>query len=750
MSDNSALQVLAKSKPAITLNDHIKDCLNIFEQLKVCIPNIPIENKESFWKLLKAAIVFHDMGKAHGEFQKLLSGKRNSWYSQRHELFSVLYINSLDFTDEEKEVLSQAIIGHHKSLSELNSFVSHNYQFDELEGECCLNYGEESNKINDSKVFEIAKSFGFSETKKNAIDVCELVKKERKKDYTQNDKNFLLRLLLIGGLKQCDHLASAGILNLQKIEINDLDFLFNHPLYEHQEKSSKSKGNVILSAPTGSGKTETSFLWLRNQIEELGQGRVFYILPYTASINAMYERLNKEIPSETPKVGLIHGKLSQYIENKICSESFVDADDKRRLVEDFKTMVTPVKVTTPFQLLKYIFGLKGFEKGMTEWAGSYFIFDEIHAYDAHVFAQIIALLKFVTNKLGVKTMVMTATLPDFMKQELANAIGNHHDISASEELYLKFTRHKIHLLDCSITDYLSPIQSDINAGKKVLVVCNSVEQSQLMYLHLKSENKVLLHGAFNADDRYEKEKQLSSDSINLLIGTQAIEVSLDIDFDVLYTEPAPLDALIQRFGRINRKRKKGLCPCFVFKERNNKDKYIYKDESVISRTIEALVEIVEKHDGIVNENEWQNAINIVYPDWNKEQKEEFKNTLNILEEFLYNRLEPLSHNSAKEDEFYSQFSGIKVLPISLVDEYQKRLSQNAFVKSEALFVQIRESRFAGMIKNGAIKKETFAFEKQTEDSIVEKNTFVIHCKYNSELGLQINESESPHVEYSFI
>lgn len=750
MNKDLKLQVLAKSKPAISLKEHIKDCLNIYEQLKICIPNVPIENKGLFWQLLRAAVVFHDMGKAHVEFQKLLSGKKNAWDSQRHELFSILFLNSLHFSNEEKEFVSQAIMGHHKSFAELRSFIDDNYLYNEFTGECCLDYKKESEQILESEVSEIAKLYGFSDVKKESVDICKLIKKEIKSNYTQNDVNFLLRLLLIGGLKQCDHLASAGVLNLQKIEIEDLNFLFRHPLYEHQQKSLECEGNVILSAPTGSGKTETSFLWIRNQIEKIGQGRIFYILPYTASINAMYERLNNDIPSDSPKVGLVHGKLSQYIENKMSSDASIDIESKKKLVEDFKTMVTPIKVTTPFQLLKHIFGLKGFEKGMTEWAGGYFIFDEIHAYDAHVFAQIISLLKFATNKLEVKTMIMTATLPDFMRKELGKAIGNHSTICATEELYRKFTRHKISLLEGTIVDNLNSIQSDIDAGKKVLVVCNTVEQSQSVFIKLKSASKILLHGSFNADDRYEKEKQLSSDNINLLVGTQAIEVSLDIDFDVLYSEPAPLDALIQRFGRVNRKRKKGLCPCHIFKERNPKDKYIYKDENVILRTIVVLEDIIVRSNGIVQENEWQEAINFVYPKWNNDQENEFSDTTNLLDHYLYNELEPLSYNERKENEFYSQFSGIKVLPTSLVDEYTARLYKNEFVKSEALLVQIRESRFANMIRNGAIRSEKFAFERITDDSIVEKNTFVIYCKYDSELGLQINVPESPAEQNSYI
>src|SRR5690606_9862873 len=145
-------------------------------------------------------------------------------------------------------------------------------------------------------------------------------------------------------------------------------------------------------------KTESSLLWLQNQLKTNGNGRVFYILPFTASINAMYERLVKNIPN---KVGLLHGKLSAFIEAKFENDDMVDEKLKQEIKEQYKTHVTPLKIVTPFQLLKNIFAIKGFEKGLFEWAGGYFIFDEIHAYNPKVFAQIISLLKFATKYLGV-------------------------------------------------------------------------------------------------------------------------------------------------------------------------------------------------------------------------------------------------------------------------------------------------------------------------------------------------------------
>lgn len=127
----------------------------------------------------------------------------------------------------------------------------------------------------------------------------------------------------------------------------------------------------------------------------------------------------------------------------------------------------------------------------------------------------------------------------------------------------------------------------------------------------------------------------------LLVGTQAIEVSLDIDYDTIYTEPAPLDALIQRFGRVNRKRQKGLCVCHVFDTQNEKDKFIY-NEAVVSRSIEILHKIEEKDEGIIHEKDLQAYIDKVYPDWEDCQKEDFDITYEMLSLSIRNRLKPLT------------------------------------------------------------------------------------------------------------
>ena len=114
------------------------------------------------------------------------------------------------------------------------------------------------------------------------------------------------------------------------------------------------------------------------------------------------------------------------------------------------------------------------------------------------------------------------------------------------------------------------IEGRLNDGDSVMVVCNTVKQAQDVFQELQhvTDNAKLLHSRFILRDRERIEGELKD--ANLLVGTQAVEVSLDIDFDCLFTEPAPIDALIQRFGRINRKGKKGICDVHICQEGGEK------------------------------------------------------------------------------------------------------------------------------------------------------------------------------------
>ena len=271
------------------------------------------------------------------------------------------------------------------------------------------------------------------------------------------------------------------------------------------------------------------------------------------------------------------------------------------------------------------------------------------------------------------------------------------------------------------------------------MVCNTVEKSQEIYSILSAAQKVLLHGRFNGRDRMQKEKQLSNDTVDLLVGTQAVEISLDIDFDVIYSEPAPLDALIQRFGRVNRKRQKGICTCNVFTIRNESDKYIYSNDDVIKRTLEVLSKAQNSNDSVIQENELQDMMDYVYPDWDDKSRKDYDMICTLFDKSVSD-LRPLNYDDKNEDYFYSQFDGIKVLPISLVDEYQNYLSDFQFIKAESLMVSITKSRYAILKQDEKIENRRFAFET-SDETIKSRYAYVVMKKYDSELGLLFKEDD---------
>ena len=744
---DSKFELLAKSEPKITLEQHISDCLNIEKQLECCFSILPVENQNEFWRILRLAIIFHDTGKSHREFQKMLYGKGNTWNGQRHEVFSANFIFQSDLSLKDKESLYYPVIGHHKDIDWLKRYVYREFvpntslSFTSFAEQ---SYEEQSSKLLVNKTWKILHNYNVRKEQEGIPDIVDVITYLCKKDWDVETEDYLYHLLLVGYLKQCDHLASAGIQSIHIIEPNDFSFLYKFALYGHQERVRKCETSSFLSAPTGSGKTETSLLWLEQMMKKYGQGRAFYILPYTASINAMYERLSSDFDGNNiKKVGMIHGKLSQYIESKMDDTDFLI---KKQIIEDYKTLVTPLKVVTPFQLLKHIFGLKGFEKGIAEWCGSYLIFDEIHAYDSKTFAQIIVLLEFCVKLLNVKVFIMTATLPTFMLKYISDAIGTNRMIKADESLYKSFVRHKVIIEDSLIDDAFDLIQVDLNKKKKVLIVCNTVEKAQLVYRALDCSDKMLLHGSFNALDRSQKEQMLNEHEVSLLVGTQAVEVSLDIDYDTIYTEPAPIDALIQRFGRVNRKRKKGLCLCHVFKKSGEKDRYIY-DEQIVNRSLEAFS--IFCFDGVIHEENIQEMIDYVYPCFNVKQLEEYNNTYECLKTGIKTRLMPLHYDEKNEQDYYSQFDGVKVLPVSLKEKYSRLMSESKYIKAEGLLVSIRESRFSYMYRNGDVIKDRICFE-YSDDKLVDKSVLIINRQYDSEMGLMINNPESESINDVFL
>ena len=162
------------------------------------------------------------------------------------------------------------------------------------------------------------------------------------------------------------------------------------------------------------------------------------------------------------------------------------------------------------------------------------------------------------DKLNGKFMIMTATLPRIYKEKLQEM-----GIKFEYNEFIKDTkRHRFKITDTSMEEDIEEIKEK-SENKKVLIIVNTINKAIELYKKLK-ENGVekinLLHSRFEQEDRNQKERNIKEfskqqDETGIWITTQIVEASLDIDFDILYTEMSTLDSLFQRFGRCYRSRR---------------------------------------------------------------------------------------------------------------------------------------------------------------------------------------------------
>lgn len=733
-SQGKLKMILAKSNPPETLEAHTKNVLSVLKSVKSSFPNVPrLCNVEEFWDLLFYSLLLHDFGKAAKGFQdSLKDGPR--WH-YRHEILSAGFVSFLNYSEFQKDAIGMAIITHHKDVKELRNNYSTNNRmgkkwYEDAKLEMRDNFHELSQLF--SRIPDLSQEYlGYRldnfdrPTFGDLQDTYRLTVTKYYDGYDNSKKatqiHGKLGIFLKGFLTACDHLASAHryeIMSSPKLS-EILKRKFEH-FNEIQTVANEVQGDTFLIAPTGYGKTEAALLWSDiNQTPERSR-RLFYFLPYTASINAIYQRLKERIFENDEVVGVEHGKASYFL-----YKEFGDSDDyltKAREVREIQSLTKkiyrPIKILTPFQILKAFFGYRGFEQQLSELVNGLIVVDEVHAYDVRTSALMLEMFSTMKMELGCSYIIMSATIPSFLKEIYMKELNIANQVLVPTAKLQTMKRHKISILEGSILDNAVKIQKFLEGKKRVLVMCNTVDRAREVYDKIKRFGKkpMLIHGRFTLEDREIKEKALFSSEqalshvlgdtdnfpiIDLLVGTQVIEVSLDIDYDVLFSEPAPIDALIQRFGRVNRKPegKKEINNVFVTRVGSDLDKYVYKDQDRVKLTIDLLEQEKE-----VSEAAIQEMVDKVYKggyvDDEKRLFDDVRRQFNTFRE----KIVPFIDNERKGD-FYDLFDTVEVVPLSLYDKHQTELKEKRYLEAMKYAVRINIKQYKVLEKNGFIEKD---------------------------------------------
>lgn len=747
----------AKSNPERSLLHHTLDVTEMARKYARRWPYLTTlaKNEHLFDDLILAALL-HDLGKAASGFQSMLDGEDDgSWQGYRHEILSSALVAMLPESRRRQDLLL-AVMTHHmgmndesysrRSLSRYDPLVDRLTSFDErlsqLEGhwedlrsllDALKHYAPDGSEWPQIPESPLGLPNPFVVLKSNEP------RRSRRSGRQETSGLALDRIYLRGLLVGSDHLASAAVTeenaqdrdivsplpDIRTIDGNTFDFDLN----EHQASCARSEGSVFLQAPPGSGKTEAALLWAQaNQSPEQSR-HVFYVLPFTASINAMYHRLRDESLFGEDAVSFLHGRSGYFAyrwltENESGIGEEEAAKEARRVRQQTRELYYPVKVLTPHQILMAFLGLKGWEKSLCEYSGGLFILDEIHAYEPSLLGLLFEILRRLSRNLQAKICVMSATFPSLLQRELLERIGDVKHISLAPEERERYDRHIVRVEEGSIADCLDEITGKLASGLRVLVVLNTVDGAMECYEALApyATNPCLIHGRLIGRDRRKAESRLMDrkDPVDLLVGTQAIEVSLDVDFDTLYTDPAPLDALLQRFGRVNRK------PLHVLENLPREERFrevtvcrsqwpnsfpicerAVNGERLVGRTLDAL-----PSGEVLQERKLDELIDSVYDGQQLEaffaESDEKQKQL----EKIITRLEPGNEKTHREEDLLDDMiDSIPIVPMQFSEEYQACLREKRFFDSQDFVFNISKGRYHALKAKG--KADWVSVEKQS-------------------------------------
>lgn len=590
--------ILAKheDKGGMSLTAHLK---NVASAAIVIASHLGLDEE-----LARKGAILHDIGKASPLFQRTL---KRGYISQpgfvfRHEIASVFFISL--FPENERNTLLDMIVAHHKSISKdigekgildlddnMDSFTRHSEKFEEWSPVAIEILGEFglSTRLIDLKEAE--------ENYEYAIDYCS----DKQLNYSKWK----------GLLMAADHLASA----LEEKTESSLDKLFIMPNLDFYNREhhlyplsfvdvTDNRKHTLVTAPTGAGKTD--FLLRRCK------GRVFYTLPFQASINAMYDRIKDDLKDTDAQIHLLHAASSLKVVENGIEESILQHH-----------LGASLKVLTPHQMASVVFGIKGYEAMLLDLKGCDVILDEIHTYTSEIQAIVLKIIE-ILKSINCRIHVGTATMPTVLYDKILSLLGGKsevYEVKLSDETLKTFNRHIIH----KVRDFESCeeiIKNAVSENKKVLIISNQVKRAQFIYANIGETypdiDRMLIHSRFKRIDRNRLESALKEDFNTsscpcIVVSTQVVEVSLDISFDVMITECAPIDAMIQRFGRINRKRTDETIgkykDIYVIQPSEDRKDAMPYDVEVLKKSFEVL-----PNDALMEEPLLQRLIDNVYPD----------------------------------------------------------------------------------------------------------------------------------------
>lgn len=370
-------------------------------------------------------------------------------------------------------------------------------------------------------------------------------------------------------------------------------YLFDFNPYRVQTQfieSINAYGTYVLEAPMGIGKTEAALFAAYKALEDGRATGIYFALPTQLTSDKVYDRMNqflsKILDEKDPnrRLLLLHG--SAWLRDTELGEDGAPGHSWFNSAK--RGLLAPFAVGTIDQVLMAVMNVKhGFVRTFG-LAGKVVILDEVHSYDSYTGTILKELVRSL-RELHCTVIILSATLTDKQRHSIVGASFNNLDPEINISAYPLITRypkggeaqeHEVERLEDSQVIIYIPENDDkaidevllrAERGEQVLWIENTVNEAQQRYRYLAAKAREmgldcgLLHSRFLKVDRQKNEdkwvglfgkegRDSRQEKGRILVGTQVLEQSLDIDADFLVTRLCPTDMLFQRLGRLWRHR----------------------------------------------------------------------------------------------------------------------------------------------------------------------------------------------------
>ena len=555
----------------------------------------------------------------------------------------------------------------------------------------------------------------------------------------------------------------------------------------------QDSGRIILNAGCGEGKTAAALLFAQKLLKENRIDRIIFTLPTKFTANNLNRDLTDKYAIPKELVGITHGDASEFLRQRMQEtekqqrEQEIDEDEIHNLImaEVFENSIytKPITISTVDHLIMSLYhGYKFADRAFSNVASSLVVFDEVHYYEKHTMGAIAETMRRLTE-LQIPHLVMTATIPCVVHKELDELVPSQPYrfqrapavIQGTSKPKTPFEIERLsHTLidedDKSVSDELIELVAQ-NTDRRQIIFVNQVARAKQIYQTLADfdigENVICYHSGFITKHRNEKEQiirvlfkkledRTESDISALecrdfnniepciLVSTQVSELSLDISADVMYSEIAPIDSIVQRGGRLHRKGESPIQDGYVHRM------YIappYEDEKAC---LPYELDILQRSWKVFTEcYTFQNAcdwVNIVYPETTSLMHAELSEAIDT--DLVFGKKPQDNYGEDTEEEGrvvirkknYQTYDVVPYKFVGTVEQDYKNYKTHYLSISEGVFrAALSENK---ILLREAIQKLTNRQGKTRETKIRFK---AIKSRYTFKVGLELDEEAIPNI-----